>query len=478
MGGYFYSFSQNAFEAYRYSKTYASGTARGLAVGGAFAALGGDLTSVGLNPGGLGMYRSSEGSFSFNLNHTNAESNFQKEASESKLNFHIPNIGFVFNRMYEDKRGNRSRGKWVAVNFAFSLNRQANFNTKRFYQNDINAQSLMPILATELNGLREEDITFGSASFESVLGYAGFLINPIAGDSTNYSSITDNIPIAKEVSIRSEGKMDEMAFSLAANHNDKIYFGATLGIPFIRYTEQIIYSESNMDRSLSDFENFSLQRKIRTTGTGVNLKVGAVYRVYDWLRLGASLHTPTYIGMRDKFSNQIESNFTNQQVIEVSPDGRFKYKLTTPWRGIFGAAFVFRKLGFISLDYEYADFNSANYSFSNAFQSIQAERNKEINGVLKASHTFKIGVEAIANQMRFRLGYNYATQPFESEFKKYNHRNPQSFSGGVGYKGESFQVDFAYVRSISDNPILLSNTTVSADKISRSNFIVSAGFRF
>lgn len=472
------AFSQNAFEAYRYSKTYNSGTARGLAVGGAFTALGGDLTSIGLNPGGLGMYRSSEGSVSINLNHTGSKSNFNSDASEDKLNFHIPNIGLVFNKMYEDKRGNRSRGKWVAVNFAFSLNRVANFNTKRFYQNQLDAESILPILASELNGLREDEITFGSASFESVLGFAGFLINPTLNDSTNYNSVTDNVPIAKEVSVRSEGKTDEMSFAIAANHDDKLYFGASLGIPFIRYTEQLIYSESNLDKSINDFENFSLSRRIRTTGTGVNLKVGTVYRAHDMLRIGVSLHTPTYIGFRDRFSSQVTSNFTNQQIIESSPDGRFKYKMTTPWRGMFGLALVIRNFGFISTDYEYTNYSNASYSFANAFQAVQAERNREIESVLKSAHTFRVGIESVIQQMRLRVGYQYATNPFESDFELYNNRNPQSFSGGIGYKSDALQIDFAYVRSISDNPLLMSNVIVSADKVSRSNFVVTASIRF
>lgn len=45
------------------SRTHLFGTARAMGMGGAFTSLGADLTSMALNPAGLGMYRSSEFSF-------------------------------------------------------------------------------------------------------------------------------------------------------------------------------------------------------------------------------------------------------------------------------------------------------------------------------------------------------------------------------------------------------------------------------
>ena len=474
----YYANAQNAYEALRYSQTHAGGTARGLGVGGAFGALGADLTSTGLNPGGLGMYRRSEASLSLNLNAINSSSNFSNNAEQLKLNFNSPNFGLVLNRTYEDSRGNRSRGKWVGINFAFGFTRYANFNSKRFYKNETDAVSILPELANELNGINPSSVEYGSASFESVLAYAGYAINPSFDDSLRYEAVTAGEKIGKEISVNTQGKIDEMAFAVATNYNNKIYFGATLGIPLITYTETMLYSEYDVDNTIANFNNFELEKRIRTSGGGVNLKLGAVYVVNDWLRLGTALHTPSYIRLNDKFSSNINSVLDTISYEAASPDGSFKYKMLTPWKGIGSIAFILKKNGFISFDYEYADFRNNRFIFENNFQSFENNLNKNIDNTLNISHTLRAGAEGVIKNFRIRGGYNISTNPFNQAFQVYNSRPLQSFSGGFGYRGQQFNIDFAYMRSINDSPLLLADNVVSSDKITRSNFIVTFGLRF
>jgi hypothetical protein len=471
--------AQNAYEALRYSQTFPSGTARGQAVGGAFGALGADLTSAGINPGGLGVYRNSEASFSVNLNATNSLSNFGgNNTDQMKLNFNAPNFGVVLNKMYEDKRGNRGRGKWVAINFAFSMTQHANFNTKRFYENNIDAQSLLPGLASELNGLRPGDVDYSSASFESVLAYAGYLINPTEDDTLTYNTVVDGSQIGKQVAINSSGRNNELAFSLATNYDNKIYFGATLGVPLISYSENALYAEYDVNNTIAEFNDYEIERRIRTSGGGVNLKLGAVYRINDWLRLGTALHTPSYIRLKDTYSSNIFSNFDTISYQAESPDGSFKYRMLTPWRGVVSAAFLVKQYGFISVDYEYADYRNSRFSFGNEFQAFETSLNRTIDNTLNISHTIRAGAETAIKNFRLRGGYNISTNPFSTPYQIFNDRVFQSVSGGMGYRGKQFSLDFAYVRSVNDNPILLANTVVSSDRITRDNFILTFGLRF
>ena len=55
-----YSYSQGEVEALKYSRNELYGTARSMAMGNAFGALGGDITGVSINPAGIAVYRSSE----------------------------------------------------------------------------------------------------------------------------------------------------------------------------------------------------------------------------------------------------------------------------------------------------------------------------------------------------------------------------------------------------------------------------------
>ncbi len=474
--------AQNYYEGLRYSQTFAGGTARGLGAGSAFGALGADFTSVGINPGGLGLYRSSEATFSLNLNGTSSTSNFGGSGGDQlKLNFHVPNFGVVINKMFVDKRGNRSKGNWIGVNFAFGMTRHANFNSKRFYNNP-NGESILPYWASDLNGINPNNVDFGAASFEAVLAYYAFLTDPDENDPTGltYVARTEGFAVNKQVAVNTSGKIDEMTFSFAANHNDKIYFGATMGMPIVNYEEELIYREGERSSdSIPYFNNFEMVKNMRTNGAGINLKVGAVYRAQDWLRLGLAFHTPSYMGLRDRYYSNIYSNVDTATYDLFSPDGSFKYKVLSPFRAVASAGFIIKKYGFISVDYDFANYAGVRYSMENQYQLFESNLNTSIDNALGISHTIRAGAEAAIKDFRLRAGYNISTNPLNTSVR-INDENKtfQSFSGGMGYRGEKINLDFAYVRSIIDDSVFLGKDIVSIDRITRNNFIVTFGLRF
>lgn len=473
-----YCQAQNAYEALRYSQNYTGGTARGIGAGSAFGALGADMTSIGINPGGLGVYRSSEALFSLGINSVTSTSNFNNN-EQNKINLAVPNFGVVINKSFLDKRGNRSRGKWISLNFAFNYNRTQNFGTKRFYENNIDAQTLLPIFANNLNGLNPSSIDYSSANLESVLAYAGFLINPELADTTSYNSVTDNIPIDKQILVNTIGRMDEANLAIAANYNEKIFFGATLGIPFLRYTEDVTYAEYDRSADINGINFFEMTRFLQTRGTGINLKLGAVFRAAKWLRLGAAVHTPTAIRLRDNFNAQLFSDLDTIAYESQSPVSSFKYRLRTPLRFVASAAFLIKKYGFISADYEFANNKGIGYRYSSDLLVAENNTNIEISNTLVNTHTIRVGAEGVIKKFRLRAGYNLVTNPINTTFQLAEEdKTYQSISGGVGYRGEKFNIDAAYVRSVTDNSVLFSNTIVSADKITRGSFIISFGIRF
>jgi hypothetical protein len=473
--------SQSFYEALRYSQAFAGGTARGLGSGSAFGALGADYTSVGINPGGLGVYRNSEFFISVNFNNTKSTSNFNNTGEQIKLNLHPANYGIVLNKMFIDKNGNQYKGKWIGMNFAIGMNRIANFNSKRFYENSYNAQSILPLFASDLNGLSPGKINYNNAGFEQVLAYTTYLVNPDFSDSTLYNSVTDNQAINKQISVSTSGRIDELSFAIATNFDEKLFFGGTLGIPIINYNEDIQYNEFDLDKDVDGFNSFELNRKIQTTGAGLNLKLGAIYRVNDWIRLGASLHTPSYLGLKDSYNASIYADLDSLSYSDKSPDGKFNYNLLTPWKAIGSFAFMIKKYGFLSIDYEYSDFRKARYNFSNEYQSYESKLNKSISNNLNISHTIRAGAEAVIKDFRLRGGYNYSKSPLASSLQNTisdDDRAMQSISGGLGYRGKKFNLDFAFIRTITDNSVMLSNNIVSADRLSRNNYVMTFGYRF
>ena len=65
--------AQNEEDAIRFSRISPFGTARSAAMGGAFGALGGDLSTLSTNPGGIGVFRKSEASFTSMLDFAHAK---------------------------------------------------------------------------------------------------------------------------------------------------------------------------------------------------------------------------------------------------------------------------------------------------------------------------------------------------------------------------------------------------------------------
>lgn len=69
--------AQNAYDAERLLGNELNGTARFVGMGGAMSALGGDMSVMGTNPAGIGIFRSNDASFSFSLNNTSTQSSFK-----------------------------------------------------------------------------------------------------------------------------------------------------------------------------------------------------------------------------------------------------------------------------------------------------------------------------------------------------------------------------------------------------------------
>ena len=66
--------AQNAYDAERLLSNDLNGTARFVGMGGAMGALGGDMSVMGTNPAGIGIYRSNDFSVSMGFNNTATES--------------------------------------------------------------------------------------------------------------------------------------------------------------------------------------------------------------------------------------------------------------------------------------------------------------------------------------------------------------------------------------------------------------------
>src|SRR5690554_8091036 len=84
--------AQGEIDALRFSREDLYGTARAMSMGGAFGALGGDMTGVSINPAGIAVYRSSEVVGTLNLSRVGSSVG---DYDANKTRFELDNLGFV-----------------------------------------------------------------------------------------------------------------------------------------------------------------------------------------------------------------------------------------------------------------------------------------------------------------------------------------------------------------------------------------------
>lgn len=467
-------FAQSAEEALRYSTLRFGGTARGLAAGGAFGAIGADYTSVISNPAGLALFRKPELMFTMQLEHIKTDSRYENYfTSDDRFNFNIGNFGAAvpIRRKKEDK--------FKSINFGFGYNRLANFYSDRYYHSGKTDNSVLQSYANELNGVPHDEISYGSQSFESVLAYDAYLVNPIPGNNPQYSTVTDNIKVNQQISFESRGALDEMSLSVAANYDHKIYFGGYLGIPLLFYKERVLHSEASNSSDSESFNYFELDQRLNTFAAGVNFKVGVIARASDWVRLGVAYHTPTFYGMHDDFDSHIYSDFDTVNYPVSSPYGEFDYNLVTPGRLVASVGAILKKYAFLSFDYEWVNYGAAHYKMENYYTLTESDLNYDITRLYGSAHVFRAGAEVAIEKFRLRGGYAHYGSPYENTGIVGDYDAATSYyTGGIGIRLKKVYFDFAYARSHTKAVHLTVNDELLYDDSANDRFMLTTGFRF
>ena len=469
--------AQNEFDVLRLSTLDYYGDARFNAMGGSFGALGANMSGLSINPGGLGVYKSSDFSFTPGFHYNYSKSNTDnKITTAGKLNFHFANVGLVGNI--------RGRGNWESVSFGLGYNRTANYNSSVSIRSETNSSAL-GVYVNELNkngGIHEDDIS-NTYPFSSSLAYQTFLVNPIVGDSLQYDHVFSKVnQITQVTNYETRGGSGEMYFALGGNYSDKIYLGALIGVPTIRYTYDRYYTESaDPSDTLTEFSSFSTHDFVNTTGAGINFKLGMIYKAADWLRLGTAFHTPTLLSLTDQYRTDITSEKKDGTVfVDETPSGSFNYIVTTPYRFVTSASVIVGNHGVINVDYEVVDYSTARISEDSQFSSGVDffKENDNIRSNFKLTQNVRVGSEIRLDPFRVRLGYRLQGDPLADKFG-FN-SGASIYSGGIGIKNEEYYFDMAYsLKSYSTQAIVnVAQEEYATTSLKDHYLTFTLGFRF
>ena len=90
-----------------------------------------------------------------------------------------------------------------------------------------------------------------------------------------------------------------------SSKTEQLYLGATIGIPTIDYYERSTYNESEFEDTINGLQGFDFQEELSVYGSGLNVKLGAIFRVSEILKLGAALHTPTTYSIEEMYNTSL-----------------------------------------------------------------------------------------------------------------------------------------------------------------------------
>ena len=486
-----HAFAQGASDALQYSRLQFGGTARTQGIGGANVALGADFGNLTSNPAGLGLFQKSEAHITpgIGLGQSDAriDGNSTAAVNETKNSFHLGSVGMVFatRRPDDDQSSN-----WRGGAFAMGFTRLADFNYSSRYQGTlsdrmVNGRMLSSNDQSYLASLRG---TAGQEYFDNIraqgtsgdyntvdygldgLAYGAYLTNiaKYRRSSTDSAivSTTRRGPIGQSEYVTSKGSVSQFDLGYGASYRDRIYLGFGIGIVSSNHTLTKDFTETETDPT-THLSNYTLHEDSKTTGTGINARIGAIFRATDALRVGASIQTPTYMRMSNSYNASITTTFTAQGTDIVSaslPTGPlgttsvdalpndYDYAITTPFRANGGVAYTLGKHGFVTGDVEYVGYgqarlhnspNTANgdsYSFSSQNADIQNQYQSTVN--------LRFGAEGRFDVFRVRVGYAHYGDPYKADAN--NERAQNFYTAGAGLRQGNFFLDAAVVYTTFD----------------------------
>jgi len=450
------SFGQYVDQALIFSQQNYGSTARSKAMGNAIGAVGGDFSSLSINPAGIGVYLRSEVTGTLNIvGRNNTESTYRGQIGDDvSNNFSFRNFGYVLATPVQS-----GGSGLVSFNFGIGFNKLNSFNQSITFGKTGSPYSRTDAFALNSNGINnsdfweENDPYNNGTPWESVLAWDNYLINisnPDAnGDGNQYQSILlPNELVDQNMTINKEGYLNEYVASFGANFNHQLYLGATIGMQDLYYNESKTYSEDG------EFGYFDYSNSDRTRGFGYNLKLGLIYRPVPELRLGAAIHTPTFFQMKNEFSGLMSSNLQNVSTEANGPHsaetklGDYQYNMETPTRAIGSFAYQFGKKGMISFDYEYVDYSKMKLRNGGDGYNFSTE-NTDIKTIYQSVSNLRFGgefkpVEAVS----LRAGYELFGNPYKTTINNVSQPNKDfsynTINAGIGYRINNVSFDVSY----------------------------------
>jgi len=400
--------AQNESDALKFTQFLPSGTARSTAMGGAFSALGADLSTMATNPAGTGLYRKGDVGVSTAWTNHNTYSMYNGMAKETdESSYQLGNLGFVVATPTGSSAG------WKTVNFGFAYNHLNDYNRVVSIMGNNEVSSLLDYQTDILNN--DPNQVDDNAYFKADAVYFDSSSNQFVND---YQFPNENYGATQAHQLITDGYAGEYDINVSSNYNDVLYLGLTLAFQHIDYDQTTIHSETPYNETPSSsiaLRTFSSNDYLGAIGNGFSFKFGLLYKITPQLRVGAAFHTPTNYNFKYDYWTDVYATIEYMDGIKNntgnSARGYYEWEFKAPARYILSSSYIIGNVAIISGEIEYANYSNMNIS---ANDYLFGDENQKINDIYDGAINARIGGEVKFGILSLRAGAGFIDSPYKN----------------------------------------------------------------
>jgi len=429
-------FPTYAGDGLRFSQTNYGSSARFKGMGNAQIGVGGDISSLGGNPAGLGLFTRSEFVITPEFNGTNIKADYlNTNTSSNKSQINLNQIGVVFHMPTYRSKGQDTQTGVISASVGLGYNRNNDYGLESNFSGTNNTSSVY-------NMFYEEN--------------AGTLGN------------------TQQANVMRSGSVSEFSIAGAINISNQIYIGANLGLVSLNMNNDVhLYEKGNVENYAVDY-----YQNQEVKGSGVNGRVGVIFRPVSEFRIGMNLQTPTWFNIDDRSAgSSSDKEVLNEEIYD------FSYNLRTPLKGSLGASYVISNRALISADVDFIDYSSMRFSSVDGVGIGEINNaNNDVKALYKSAVNYRVGAEIkVTDLVSLRGGYGINGTAYKDDSK--NLFQSTFYSGGIGYRNKNYYFDVAYQRvetNATFSPYLLQdfNEPVAQATNNKNNVFLTFGVRF
>ncbi|WP_333808284.1 OmpP1/FadL family transporter [Flavobacterium sp.] len=480
-------------DALRYAVNNLTGTARFRAMSGAFGAVGGDLSSINVNPAGSLFFNNNFASItgtSFNAHNRSDYFNTRTKENFSSLDLNQLGAVLVFN-------DNSGKTDWSKIVVGLNYDSTNNFDNTIFsagvnpynsignYFIDkaqglpLNYMQLQPgETISQLYSYLGQTSGLGFPAQQAMLGYQAYIFEAFDDNDPDNIDYYTNIPPGgnyyHENYVQTSGFTGKLTANIATAYKNKLFLGLNLNAHFTDYVKSTsVYEGNNNDLYTSGLTVTDIQfdNELYTYGTGFSMNLGAIYKFTDSFRAGIAYESPTWYHLNDELSQRLITrttdgtsnfqNFVNPNVVNIYES----YKIQTPSKWTLSGTYIFGKKGLISVDYATKDYSNIKFKPTN--DSFFRDLNTDMRNQFKDAMELRIGGEYKIKQWSLRGGYRFEESPYKVDFAM---GDLTGYSAGLGYNFGESRLDLAYANDHRNyNLALVSSGMNDAARIRTTN---------